>query len=119
MQQAKEQKLEKTLKSNGTLREKKKIEKLIIEVGDGETFLDKVEIFLETKEISARKSTIQNYSTALNIHSKPLHNKSIESITINDVQKIINSMLINRAAAIVVLYARTLRAFTSKAIRLQ
>lgn len=103
-----------TLKSNGTLREKKKIEEPIIEVGDGETFLDKVEIFLETKEISARKSTIQNYSTALNIHSKPLHNKSIESITINDVQKIINNMLTNRAAATVVLYARTLRAFLAK-----
>ncbi len=103
-----------TLKSNGTLREKKKVEEPIIEVGDGETILDKVEIFLETKEISARKSTIQNYSTALNIHSKPLHNKSIESITINDVQKIINNMLTNRAAATVVLYARTLRAFLSK-----
>lgn len=103
-----------TLKSNGTLREKKKVEEPIIEVGDGETFLDKVEIFLETKEISARKSTIQNYSTALNIHSKPLHNKSIESITINDVQKIINNMLTNRAAATVILYARTLRAFLAK-----
>ena len=103
-----------TLKSNGTLREKKKIKEPIIEVRDGETFLDKVEIFLETKEISARKSTIQNYSTALNIHSKPLHNKSIESITINDVQKIINAMLTNRAASTVVLYARTLRAFLSK-----
>jgi len=103
-----------TLKSNGTLREKKKIEEPIIETGDRETFLDKVEVFLETKEISARRSTIQNYSTALNIHSKPLHNKSIENIKINDIQQIINTMLSNRAAATLVLYARTLRAFLAK-----
>jgi integrase len=77
-------------------------------------FLDKVETFIETKEISARKSTIQNYSTALNIHSKPLHNKYIETITINDVQNIINKMQSNRAAATVVLFARTLRAFLAK-----
>ena len=79
-----------TLKQKGTLRKEKEVDKSVIEVAEGETFLDKVEIFLETKEISARKSTIQNYSTALNKHSKPLHNKFIESITINDVQKIIN-----------------------------
>jgi len=102
------------LKENGTVRERNKIEEQTVEVDKGETFLDKVEIFLETKEISARKSTIQNYSTALKIHSKPLHNKSIENITISDVQKIINNMLSNRASATVVLYVRTLRAFLSK-----
>tara|TARA_B100001063_G_scaffold31573_2_gene24701 strand:- start:6095 stop:7030 length:936 start_codon:yes stop_codon:yes gene_type:complete len=96
------------------LRKEKKVEEPNIEVEEGETFLDKVETFLQTKEISARKSTIQNYSTALNIHSKPLHNKSIEKIKINDVQKIINKMLSNRAEATVVLYARTLRAFLAK-----
>jgi integrase len=103
-----------TLKQKGTLRKEKKVEAVHIEVEEGETFLDKVETFLETKEISARKSTINNYSTTLNKHSKPLHNKSIESITINDVQKIINKMLINRAEATVVLYSRTLRAFLAK-----
>lgn len=103
-----------TLKQKGTLRKEKKVQESKIEVEEGETFLEKVETFLETKEISARKSTIQNYSTALNIHSKPLHNKSIESITVNDVQKIINKMLSNKAAATVVLYARTLRAFLAK-----
>lgn len=102
------------LKNNGTLRKQKKVEEFSAKIEEGKTFLDKVETFLETKEISARKSTIQNYSTALNIHSKPLHNKSIESITINDVQKIINTMLKNRAAATVVLYARTIRAFLAK-----
>ena len=103
-----------SLKENGTVREKKKIDETILPLEEGETFLDKVETFLETKEISARKSTIQNYSTALNIHSKPLHNKSTEKIKINDVQKIINKMLSNRAEATVVLYTRTLRAFLAK-----
>lgn len=101
------------LKENGTVREKKKVEDAK-EVADEETFLDKVETFLETKEISARKSTITNYSTTLNKHSKPLHNKSIEGVTIDDIQKIINKMLSNRAEATVVLYARTLRAFLAK-----
>lgn len=103
-----------TLQENGTVREKKDIAETTSDIVEVETFLDKVDVFLETKEISARKSTIQNYSTALNIHSKPLHNKSIENITINDIQKIINNMLSNRAAATVVLYTRTLRAFLSK-----
>lgn len=103
-----------TLKQKGTLRREKKVVESKVEVEEGETFLDKVETFLEIKEISARRSTIQNYSTALNIHSKPLHNKSIESIRVNDVQKIINKMLSNRAAATVVLYSRTLRAFLAK-----
>lgn len=103
-----------TLKIKGTLRKEKKVKEPDVKVEEGESFLDKVEIFLETKEISARKSTIQNYSTALNIHSKPLHDKSIESITIKDIQKIINNMLSNRADATVVLYVRTLRAFLAK-----
>jgi integrase len=102
-----------TLKTKGSLREKR-VEDVSINLEEGETFLDKVETFLETKTISARPSTIQNYLTALNLHSKPLHNKSIENITIHDVQKIINSLLSSRAPATVVLYVRTLRAFLSK-----
>lgn len=110
----KRESIREVLKTKGTLREEKKINQVESETKEGETFIDKVEIFLETKEISARKSTIQNYSTTLNIHSKPLHNKSIENITINDVQKIINKMLSNRADATVVLFVRTLRAFLVK-----
>ncbi|WP_375724127.1 tyrosine-type recombinase/integrase [Arcobacter sp. KX21116] len=102
-----------TLKTKGTLREKR-VENVSINLEEGETFLDKVETFLETKTISARPSTIQNYLTALNLHSKPLHNKSIENIAIHDVQKIINSLLSSRAPATVILYVRTLRAFLSK-----
>ena len=111
---AKRVEIRETLKNNGTLREQKKIKESTKDIEQEETFLEKVETFLETKEISARKSTIQNYSTTLKIHSKPLHNKVIGSITINDVQKIINKMLSNRAAATVVLYSRTLRAFLAK-----
>jgi len=103
-----------TLKTKGTLREEKKVDKINVKLKEEETFFDKVETFLETKSISARPSTIQNYITALETHSKPLHNKSISDITIDDIQKIINKMLSNRAPATVVLYVRTLRAFLVK-----
>lgn len=101
-----------TLKVNGTLIEQKKTDDTDSIRQD--TFYDKVEYFLEVKSISARPSTMQNYSTTLNTHSKPLHDKLIPNITIDDIQKIINDLLTKRAAATVVLYARTLRTFLAK-----
>ncbi|WP_428023932.1 tyrosine-type recombinase/integrase [Arcobacter sp.] len=103
------------LKNHGTLRKQKKAIESQTKIEISETFLDKVETFLETKSISARPSTIQNYITALETHSKTLHEKAISEITIDDIQKIINDMLSNnRAPATVVLYARTIRAFFVK-----
>ena len=103
-----------TLKINGTLVEPKKINETNTDSKQQDTFYDKVEYFLEVKSISARPSTIQNYSTTLENHSKPLHDKLIENITLDDIQKIINDLLTKRADATVVLYVRTLRTFLAK-----
>lgn len=98
------------LKAGETLREKKVIEE--VEEKEIITFFDKVEDFLKYKSISARKSTIKNYSTALKMHSKELHNKEFSSITIKDIQKIVYRLLEEgRAAATVALYAGTIGAF--------
>lgn len=100
-----------TLKEQGTLikDKKKNSDDEILPVK--ETFIDRVEYFMKKKAISSRDSTIQNYSTALYNHSKPLHNKNINDITLEDVQRIINNLVGKRADATVVLYARTLGAF--------
>lgn len=100
-----------TLKNHGTLIEVKKKNSNDEILLKKETFIERVEYFMKTKAISTRDSTMQNYSTALYNHSKPLHNKFIDDITIKDVQKIINSLVGKRANATIVLYARTLGAF--------
>ncbi len=85
-----------------------------VEVKKTETFIQRVEKFMEAKEISARPATIQNYSTTLNTHSKPLHDKAIEEIILDDIQMIIADLNAKRAPATVVLYARTLAVFLKK-----
>lgn len=98
------------LKAGESLRKKKVIDTK--DIKEKETFLDKVEDFLKDKEVSARKSTMQNYETTLLTHSKELHNKEFSSITIKDIQKIVHYLIdAKRAPATVSLYARTLRAF--------
>ncbi len=98
------------LKAGESLRKKKKIDK--IDIKEKETFLDKVDDFLKDKEVSARKSTLQNYETTLRTHSRELHDKNFSAITIKDIQKIIHRLLDSKKApATVALYARTLRAF--------
>ncbi len=98
------------IKAGETLRKKK-----VIDANDEKekiTFFDKVEEFLRNKEVSARKSTIQNYKTTLLTHTKKLHNKEFSTIKIKDIQDIIIKQLEdNKAPATVVLYARTLRTF--------
>lgn len=100
-----------TLKEQGTLIKDKKKNSNDEILPVKETFIDRVEYFMKKKAISSRDSTIQNYSTALYNHSKPLHNKSINEIKLEDVQRIINNLVGKRADATVVLYARTLGAF--------
>lgn len=99
------------LKLHGTLIEKKEVPDSETFLEEQDTFFDKMKYFLETKAISARPSTIQNYSTALKNHSEPLHKMKINDITLEDVQRIVNTMLEDKADATVVLYARTLGAF--------
>ncbi|MFY4783705.1 hypothetical protein ACOTWN_10950, partial [Aliarcobacter butzleri] len=65
--------IKETIKAGGTLRKKKVIEQK--EENEKITFLHRVEEFLKNKEISARKSTMTNYRTALLLHSKELHNR--------------------------------------------
>ena len=108
---SKRDELRTTLKEQGTLIEVKKKNTDDEVFLKKETFIDRVEHFMNTKAISLRDSTIQNYSTALYNHSKPLHNKSINDITLDDVQRIINNLVGKRADATIVLYARTLGAF--------
>jgi len=103
-----------TLRNNGTLIEPKIINDADTITKQQDTFYDRMSYFLETKAVSARASTIQNYSTALKNHSKPLHNMYMDDIKLDDIQKIINNLLTKRADATVVLYARTLGAFLTK-----
>ena len=103
-----------TLKENGTLKEQKEVIEDVAVPKHKDTFFDRMNYFLETKSISARPSTIQNYTTALKTHCKPLHDKNIDEITIAEVQALINDMLTKRASATVVLYARTLGTFFKK-----
>ncbi|MDX9902039.1 MAG: site-specific integrase [Aliarcobacter sp.] len=105
--------IKETIKAGGTLREKKVIEQK--EENEKITFLHRVEEFLKNKEISARKSTMTNYRTALLLHSKELHNREFSSITIKDIQKIIHKLLeLKKAPATVALFARTVGAFFKK-----
>jgi integrase len=99
--------IRKELEENKTLRKQKEKKEEITQT----TFIERVDSFLETKSISARHSTIQNYETTLRTHSKPLHDKEFETITIEDVQKIVNELIKTRANATIVLYARTLKVF--------
>lgn len=105
--------IKETIKAGGTLRKKK----VIVQKEENEkiTFLNLMEEFLKDKEVSARKSTLVNYKTTLEHHSKELHNKEFSTITIKDIQKIVHRLLENKKApATVVLYARTLGAFFKK-----
>ena len=105
--------IKETIKAGGTLREKKVIEQK--EENEKITFLHRVEEFLKNKEISARKSTMTNYRTALLLHAKELHNREFSSITIKDIQKIVHRLLeLKKAPATVALYARTIGAFFKK-----
>lgn len=95
------------LKDNGTLR--KKI--LKDEVVEKKIFLDEVEPFLATKSIEVRDNTIGVYKTVLNNHSKPLHDKNITDIKIDDIQAIVSELSKTKAPATVQLFERTLRVF--------
>lgn len=102
--------LKEKIKIGETLRPKKEAEQK--EENEKVTFLEKVEEFLKNKEVSARKSTMTNYRTALKFHSKELHNREFSSITIKDIQKIIHNLIdMKRAPATVSLYAKTIGAF--------
>ena len=99
-------------KADGTVREVKEIVKVEVK---GLTFKQVMEQYLKDKEISARKSTMVNYSTVLNHHCLELHDKEFSKITIKDIQEIIHRLLSeNKAPATVVLFARTLKAFFNK-----
>ncbi len=95
----------------GTLRPKKVV---IDESKKVETFLELANRYIETKSISARPSTIQNYQTALFTHCKPLHDLSINDITLDDVQDIINEQMKTKAPATVSLLGITLKTFGKK-----
>lgn len=82
-----------------------------VSVQKQDTFIDNARNFIDVRSISLRHSTIQNYSTALLVHSKPLHDKLISDITLEDVQSVINELVGKKADATIVLYARTLGAF--------
>ncbi|MCT7467888.1 tyrosine-type recombinase/integrase [Aliarcobacter cryaerophilus] len=102
------------IKAHGTVRELKE-KKEDIEI-KGIKFIDRVNEFLQDKEISARSTTLVNYKTALLHHSKDLHELEFSNIKLKDIQKIIHRLLKeeNKAPATVVLYARTLMAFFNK-----
>ncbi len=102
--------LKQSLKDNGNLKPKIATTSSV----EIRTFKIIADEFIINHSTALRPSTIQNYSTALRVHSKPLHDKSIRDIEIEDIQRIINSLKANRADATVVLYARTLFAFLKK-----
>ena len=110
---SKRNEIKELLISNGTLKDVvPTIEEDATIVSDEVTFLDLINTFIKTKKILLRKSSIQNYSTALYTHSKPLHSKKLEEIKIQDIQNIISNLLDNgKADATISLYARTLNVF--------
>ena len=108
---SKREEVRELLKTHGTLIKPKQKE---VEVQSKEIFIDRVEKFMAAKGISARDSTLQNYSTTLKTHSKPLHGKTIEEITLDDVQMIVSDLNSKRASATVVLYVRTLGVFLKR-----
>ncbi len=95
----------------GTLRPKKVI---VEESSKTDTFLELANKYIETKSISARPSTIQNYQTALLNHCKQLHDLTIEDITVDNVQDIINNQMKTKAPATVSLFGITLKTFAKK-----
>lgn len=99
------------LEEKGTLRPKKIV---VEEPKVMETFLDLANRYIETKSISARPSTIQNYNTTLFKHCKPLHDLAIEDITVDAVQDIINDQMKIKAPATVFMLGITLKTFANK-----
>ncbi|WP_424687352.1 MAG: tyrosine-type recombinase/integrase [Halarcobacter ebronensis] len=95
----------------GTLRPKKIA---IEESKKAETFLEVANRYIETKSISARPSTIQNYKTALLTHCSALHDLSIDDITVDNVQNIINEQMQTKAPATVSLLCVTIKTFAKK-----
>lgn len=95
------------LKATGTLREQKEVDVVKIQ----KTFLEEIEPYLDNKSIEVRFNTIEVYKTALNNHSKPLHNKYLDEIKISDIQSIITNLMKTRAPATVSVFGRTLRVF--------
>ena len=79
-----------------------------------ETFLDLANRYIETKSISARPSTIQNYNTTLFKHCKPLHDLAIEDIKVDAVQDIINEQMKIKAPSTVFMLGITLKTFAKK-----
>ncbi|QKF82399.1 tyrosine-type recombinase/integrase [Halarcobacter ebronensis] len=98
--------LKKKLATKGTLREK-----YIENSMESNTFLEQAKLFIKQKSISLRQSSIDNYSTNLLTHSKELHNKLYNSITIHDVQKQLNKLIGKRKPATVKLLALNLKTF--------
>ena len=100
-----------TLTNEGTLKPKKII---TVEPKVMETFLDLANRYIETKSISARPSTIQNYNTTLFKHCKPLHHLAIKDITVDAVQDIINEQMKIKAPSTVFMLGITLKTFAKK-----
>ena len=98
--------VKKQLSTKGTLRNQNKDF-----LDNDTTFLIHANNFIETKSISVREGTIQNYKTNLLIHSKALHRRPFNNITIFDVQKQINKLVGKRKPSTVVLLARNLQIF--------
>ena len=96
------------LKSAGTLRKPKVVQD---EVEAPKTFLEEIDPFLATKSIEVRDNTIGVYKTVLNNHSKPLHDKFIDEIKLDDIQAIVSELTKTKAPATVQLFERTLRVF--------
>ncbi|KAB7890184.1 tyrosine-type recombinase/integrase [Poseidonibacter ostreae] len=96
--QGKKNEMINALKTKGTL----KTEKIVITTikqtdGDFQTcWLSYYETQLATDKI--KKSTYDLYKTTLDTYLKPLHKKSVNEITIRDVQSIINNALSNKKA---------------------
>lgn len=95
----------------GTLRPKKVA---IEESKKAVTFLEVANRYIETKSISARPSTIQNYKTALITHCSALHELAIDDITVDNVQDIINEQMQTKAPATVSLLGVTIKTFAKK-----
>ncbi len=98
--------LKKKLATKGTLREKYTENNI-----ESNTFLEQAKLYIKQKSISLRESSIQNYSTNLLTHSKELHNKPYNSITVYDVQKQVNKLIGKRQPATVKLLALNLKTF--------
>lgn len=103
---ASREELRKKLATKGTLRDKYAENSI-----EANTSLEQAKLFIKQKSISLRESSIENYSTNLLTHSKELHNKQYNSITIHDVQKQLNKLVDKRKPATVKLLALNLKTF--------